>query len=597
MFRRSTTQGSLWESEFQMSDRKRGRLEKTWAQPFRERCLPLIDEELFRPLYCEDNGAPCKSIRVVVGATILQALFDLTDAEAQWHIDFDLGWHLALGLDPCDDEDYVSPRTLQYFRSKLIEHELVRVLFTEVTDKLLARLGLRTGRQRLDTTHLLSNFARLSRLGLFCETQRVLLKALRREAPALLATLPASLRRRYLDEEGADSCYDDARASDSRRRLGVAARDAYRLREALRGVALPPESAAAYALLARLVDEHCEIVANLQSSVEGDADADLAPVPVVAKEAKTLTGAALQTPHDPEATYSGHKGQGYEALITETCDPDNPVQLITHVTLERSCESDADRLLPTVDALAARDLAPDALLGDTAFGSVANVVGCARQGVELIAPQPGGGVPTKAAPTLCVREDEFSVQLVPSQPPSTCPCGVEALETVVHDDAEEGPVALLRMPTPVCAACPRRGWCPALTLESSETWVLIALTNNLPPRRRATEKTAAFLDAYRPRSGIESTNSELKRGQGLARLRVRGAARVELALVLRVTACNVKRALRYWGKKAQYATFACLSAGMHALLSLITAPQTLWGRMPAAATQTRLNGAADYAAA
>ena len=74
-----------------MSDKKRGRLEKTWAKTFRERCLPLIDEELFRPLYCEDNGAPCKSIRVVVGALILQALFDLTDAEAQWHIDFDLG--------------------------------------------------------------------------------------------------------------------------------------------------------------------------------------------------------------------------------------------------------------------------------------------------------------------------------------------------------------------------------------------------------------------------------------------------------------------------------------------------------------------------
>src|SRR3990172_6512669 len=234
MFRRSTTQGSLWESPFQMSAKKRGRLEKTWAKTFRERCLPLLDEELFRPLYCEDNGAPCKSIRVVVAVDILRHLFDLTYAETQAAVDFDLRWHLALGLDPCVDQDYVSPRTLQYFEAKLLEHALVGALFTDLTDKLLARLGVKTGQQRLGTKHLLSNFARLTRLGLFCETHRVLLQALTRETPGLLEALPVSLRRRYLDEDGTDSCYDDARASDSRRRLAVAARDAWRLQEALR---------------------------------------------------------------------------------------------------------------------------------------------------------------------------------------------------------------------------------------------------------------------------------------------------------------------------------------------------------------------------
>jgi hypothetical protein len=575
MFRYSSTQGSLWESAFQLSDRKRGRLEKTWAKAFREQCLLLIDEELFRPLYCDDNGAPCKSIRVVVGAAILQALFDLTDAEAQAAIDYDLRWHLALGLDPCEDQDYVSQRTVQYFRAKLVMHALVRVLFTDLTDKLLSRLGVKTGLQRLDTTHLLSNFARLSRLGVFCETQRVLLKALTREVTALRDGLPVSLCRRYLREDGTDSSYDDARASDSRRRLAVAARDAYRLREALRGVKLPADSAAAYAILQRLVDEHCEIVDSPQAAADGDGDADLAPVPVVAKEAKTLTGDVLQTPHDPEVTYSGHKGQGYEALIAETCDPDNAVQLITHASLERSCESDADRIAPAVEALAARGIAPEALLADTGFGSVDNMATCARQGVELIAPQPGGAGSTTSKPTLCVRDDEFTVQLVPSQPPSVCPCGMTALETVVRDDPEYGPVALLRMPTASCAACLRRGWCPAITLETGETLVMIALRENLPPHRRAGEQTAAFIDAYRPRAGIEGTNSEVKRGQGLGDLRVRGAARVELALFLRLTACNIKRAIKHGGKQTQNALNTAWGAGKPAWTDLLGALQAI----------------------
>jgi hypothetical protein len=552
MFQSSSSQGSLWESEFQMSDRKRGRLEKTWGKVFRERCWPMIDEEVFRPLYCADNGAPCKSVRLVVAVTILRHLFDLTHEETQYHVDFDLRWHLALGLDPCADNDYVSERTLRYFEAKLVVHELVGVLFAELTDRLVARLGVKTGRQRLDTTHLLSNVARLSRLGLFCETHRVLLKALRREDALLLERLPVSLLRRYLREDGTDSSYDDARASDSSRRLGVAARDAWRLREALRGVALPADSATAYVILDRLVEEHCEIVADPQVAAGDDADADLAPVPVVVKASKELTGAVLQTPHDPGVTYSGHKGQGYEGLIAETCDAENPVQLITHVSLERSCESDADRVLPTVETLIARDCAPDTLLADTSFGSQANYEACAERGIELIAPIPGAG---GEAPADEDAEAGFRVQCFPDDLPSVCPAGVEAAATVVRESST-GPVALLQMPVAACDGCACRTRCPLLTTEDGQTVALLEIGETLRDDRRAFVQTAAFQDAYRPRAGIEATNSELKRGQGLGDLRVRGQARVAFALTMRALACNVKRAMQYWGKQAKNAVHA-----------------------------------------
>ena len=35
---------------------------------------------------------------------------------------------------------------------------------------MIAALGLRTGKQRLDSTHVMSNIAVLTRLGLFCES-------------------------------------------------------------------------------------------------------------------------------------------------------------------------------------------------------------------------------------------------------------------------------------------------------------------------------------------------------------------------------------------------------------------------------------------
>lgn len=310
---------------------------------------------------------------------------------------------------------------------------------------------------------------------------------------------------------------------------------------------MPPEATDAYALVVRLVDEHCVLVVDPQGAVEGDADADLAPVPVVPQEAKLLTGDLLQTPHDPEVTYSGHKGQGYAVLLAETYAPENAVQLLTHFSVDRACDGDADRVAPTLTALAAREILPETLLADTAFGSVENVAACAQQGVELIAPQPGkaGAVVAAETATVCVRDTDFTIQLVPSQPPSRCPCGVTALQTVLRDDSVAGPMALFLMPTASCAACPRRGWCPALLLENGDTLVMIALTENLPAHRREVEQTATFQDAYRPRAGIEGTNSELKRGHGLGTLRVRGGRRVEMAVGFRVMACNFKRMLAY----------------------------------------------------
>src|SRR3990172_2182688 len=164
MYSRSTSQSSLFESSYQMSARKRHRLEKTWALDYRTHCLPMIDEEIFRPLYSEDNDAPCKSIRLVVGVLLLQAMFDLTDEETQQHVDFDLRWHLALGLDPCEDGDFVCQRTLQYFRVRMAKYPVIGLLFDDLLDKQVTLLGTRTDRQRLDSTQIRSNFARLTRL-------------------------------------------------------------------------------------------------------------------------------------------------------------------------------------------------------------------------------------------------------------------------------------------------------------------------------------------------------------------------------------------------------------------------------------------------
>ena len=90
----------------------------------------------------------------------------------------------------------------------------------------------------------------------------------------------------------------------------------------------------------------------------------------------------------------------------------------------------------------------------------------------------------------------------------------------------------------------------------------------LPGRRR--EQTAEFRNEYRLRSGIEATNSVLKRVTGLDRLRVRGRPAVFSSILLKVAGWNLLRAasvrsliakLTKGGQAGQSALFFATSYG------------------------------------
>ena len=93
-----------------------------------------------------------------------------------------------------------------------------------------------------------------------------------------------------------------------------------------------------------------------------------------------------------------------------------------------------------------------------------------------------------------------------------------------------------------CEPCPLRSRCPVKLDRRAGAYVLKAdlVKVNIERRRRA-EATEEWRKRYAIRTGIEGTNSELKRAHGLGRLRVRGGRRVRLAVYLKALACNFKR--------------------------------------------------------
>jgi len=539
MYRKRNPQDTLFGMDYFLPPAKAQRLESSWADAFRRRALPLIDEDLFAPLYCEDNGRPNRPVEIVFGVLLLKEMFNLTDLEALEQLEFNLLWHHALALTA--EEAHLCQKTLHNFRAGLMEHDLARVAFAETTDRILEALGVKVNRQRLDSTHVISNIAQLTRLGLFCETMRVFLSRLEADHPRLYSRVPERLRGRYLKEEGDATGYGDARSAEGRRRLSVCARDVYRLCELFRGTAAG--GLAEYALLQRLLADQCDVVKKKQRPKPDDDDAGEGRVPVVLKAAPKVSSASLQSPHDADVTYDGHKGKGYDVQVAETCHEDNAVEVITHVEVTDACASDTQATVPTLEALAARDLEPEELVADTTYGSGDNAVEAARRGTELISPVSGN------APAVEEETDEggltaadFHVDPRPEEP-AVCPAGnFSTAQAAPETPANRLEVTFDRS---TCEGCALFHRCPARLNRAEDGYVLtVDLTATNLERRRRAEASGEFKPRYAIRAGIEATNSELKRRHGLGDLRVRGRPRVELAVYLKALACNLKRMVR-----------------------------------------------------
>jgi len=296
MFVPTDRQKSLLECQFLLPKEKASRLRKSWAAPFRERVLPLIDEEAFRDAFSSTTGRPNKSIRQLVSLHLLKEWNDLTDEQVIDNLEYNLQWHYALGIE--SDTAHICQKTLHNFRKLLMNSRLAQQVFEDVTLGLAKMDGLGLGRQRLDSTHVISNIAVLTRLGLFVETVTVFLMELRKMAPGSYASLDAGYGRRYVERDG---YFSDAKREQARRRLPVVARDVHALVTNFVDNAVV-SSLPSFGLLKRLFDEQCEVIADPgDDNVDGPSDAEEGGVDgrrerVKLRDPKTISSNSLQNP-------------------------------------------------------------------------------------------------------------------------------------------------------------------------------------------------------------------------------------------------------------------------------------------------------------
>jgi len=541
MFRRTDPQATLGSLNVLLSPQKIARLEKNhWAGGFRHKALPVLltNEETFRPLFCEDNGRPNKPVAATLGVIILKEMFDLTDEAALDSFEFNASWQYAVNVDP--DEAHLCQKTLHNFRVKMSEAEeegilTYSALFDEIVRAIIKDQGLKVGKQRLDSTHIRSNMAVLTRLGLFTHTITAFLKKLNKQHLRLFEALAQGIRARYLDREG---YFADSPSSDSRRRLAQCAADVWRLVDRFRGHR-SVKGMPSYLRLKRLLEEQCVIGDEDPTDPDGDGPEGV-PVRLKNPKKEKIPATSLQG-SDDDATY-GHKGKGYQTQVAETCDGENPLQVVTHVSTEGAHQSDQHAPLPVLDDLEQKDCKPDTLLADTNYGRGQNIVDAAQRGVDLVSPSCG---PKPEADEDEVILDDFTFS-PDGQRIEHCPAGYAPMEQGTC--GQDGRRRYSHMDVERCVRCRWLGDCPATWSDRVEAMALTwSPSEGATAARRRRERTKEFKDGYRVRSGIEATNSEYKRFYGGGRLRVRGSPAVHRTVKFKFMALNIRR----WTKPAR----------------------------------------------
>ena len=81
---------TVLDSTFNLTEREKRMLEKSWAKIFADKVFPAIDENIFSVLYSEKASRPNTPVNVIVGALILKEALNVTDDEIVEAMAFDI---------------------------------------------------------------------------------------------------------------------------------------------------------------------------------------------------------------------------------------------------------------------------------------------------------------------------------------------------------------------------------------------------------------------------------------------------------------------------------------------------------------------------
>lgn len=339
-----------------------------WHNKFRDIVTLKIDENIFKPLFCSDNGTPNSSIRVLVAMMILKEAEGISDQKLFENCRFNMLTRSAIGLLNADDS-VPTESTYYLFRKKIVSHaveeneNLFDTAFAQVTKNQSITFEVSGQNVRMDSKLLGSNIAKLSRYELVHETFRLFynqVKQSRNLSEALNLELDDLLKF-----EGNKIVYNNTNEEvfSLLIRLGTLINKVLALFTEL--------DSGYYSILKKVFNQQFEL----------SEDGTVSP-----KENAKITAQSIQSPHDTDCTYrnkDGNKVKGFSMNVTESCD-NVGLNLIGNIDVRVASSSDVEFLKD--DILEIQKVFPlktEVIHADGAYHSPENQAFCNENEITL----------------------------------------------------------------------------------------------------------------------------------------------------------------------------------------------------------------------
>lgn len=340
-----------------------------WHNQFRQQVTMRINEDIFKPLYCNNNGTPNAPVRILIAMMVLKEAEGLSDQKLFENCRFNMLTRSAIGL--LNADDLVPTESTYYlFRKRIDEYakagneNLFDVVFAQITKDQCVDFEVSGKRIRMDSKLLGSNIAWLSRYELIHETLRLFYNQAKGSGKLDKAT------EDKLDEllklEGNKVVYT-CTSEEVKTRLQVLGELIYQI------LPLFSDSASVrFKTLQRVFNEQFKVDENKL---------------VVGREKEEISAKSVQSPHDTDCHYrdkDGNKVKGYSVNVTESCDDDKDLNLITNVDLRKVSSSDVGFLQEDVEK--SQEVLPDKIEDihvDGAYHSPANQEYCKDKDINL----------------------------------------------------------------------------------------------------------------------------------------------------------------------------------------------------------------------
>lgn len=500
------------------------RLDKSWAPAFRKLIFEKIDERRYAVLYSTIDSRPNFPVNIWVGLEILKAIFDYTDEEILDQFHFNLLTARALGQDNLGDIT-LSERTIYYNRQRLLDyeartgHNLLEEEFQAITDEALAELKINTKIQRMDSSMVGSFIKQMSRLELIAKV----LQNFYWDMPEAEQARWKERLQEYIEDESEHITYQLKRAEveEHLKKLGNLL---FELHQAYAGD-VKISASKSYQHVSRLLLEQYTISVNSEKTT------------IELKPAKEISAACLQNPADDTATFRQKDGRNYKGdslNVAETCAPDNPVQLLTDISVHPNIVSDEVILAERISEIKERT-GVEEMITDGGYSGEKSETACQKESVTLIPTEVKG---RKLDPEeISLAEFHFEGKVIVSCPEDQAP-----IEQIHQPNKGHH---IVRFDNRYCLVCSRQQNCLVNCRKKFASLIYDDRQLVLSWRRQQLGEEVYRLKCHL-RPAVEGTVSQFKRLMHDGKLRVRGLGRIRQSLILMAIGINFGRLWAYY---------------------------------------------------